>query len=107
VVPGAASPERLQRADALRKRITIITGDVGGGSRGFIVRQVKVRHEPDMVPVRALINLIDRRRALVRGAQGGAPKPDGGEGEPPRGLSSRHLRQPRVTILGKIRDAPR
>jgi hypothetical protein len=45
-------------------------GQEGDERAGFIVRQVKVRHEPDMVPVRALINLADRHRALVRGGTG-------------------------------------
>ena len=33
---------------------TVKVFDRGGG---FIVRQVKVRHEPDMVPVMAFMNL--------------------------------------------------
>jgi hypothetical protein len=36
---------------------------------GFIVRPVKVRHDPDMGSLMALMNLIEQRRA-VRGSTG-------------------------------------
>jgi hypothetical protein len=38
-------------------------------SGGFVIRQVKVRHDPDMVSLMALMNLIEQRRA-VRGSTG-------------------------------------
>jgi hypothetical protein len=52
--------------------------DQGGG---FIVAQVKVRHGPDMVPVRSLINRIYRHRALVRGSTARRSKALGREKE--------------------------
>jgi hypothetical protein len=53
--------------------------DQGGG---FVVGQVKVRHEPDMGSLIAFMNLVERHQGGGQAAQGGAPKPDRREGEP-------------------------
>jgi hypothetical protein len=52
-------------AFSVRMRAVVVDGvvklvDQGGG---FIVRQVKVRHNPDIGPLRVLMNLAERHRA--------------------------------------------
>jgi hypothetical protein len=61
--------DRLQGANSRRQRVAIIGDGARHEGGGFVVRQIEVWHGPDMGLPTALMNLIERHRA-VRGSTG-------------------------------------